>query len=157
MKLYQSLYDRLKNQHDAIDAIIQDMDERRVMAQLEPGKWSIHDNIAHLAKYQPVFQERINAILHLNNPIFNAYLAEYDPEFEAWRGWNTARLIERLNSDRHEIFEFITGLAEEELDRVGIHKKRGGLNVVQWTEFFVLHEAHHVRTIFQLAHIAETK
>lgn len=155
MKIYDSLTDRLRNQHEAIVNIVEEVDEERVMARPEPGKWSIHDNIAHLAKYQPVFLERVNAILHLHEPVFNAYRAEFDPDFETWRSWDTQDLLGKLDGDRREIFGLVTGLSESELGRIGIHKKRGRLTVVDWSEFFVLHEAHHIYTIYQLAHTAE--
>ncbi len=135
--------------------IVEGVDDQRVMARPETGKWSIHDNITHLAKYQPAFLERINAILHLDEPVFGAYRADFDPDFETWRSWNTRDLLSKLDSDRREIYDLITGLDDEELSRVGIHKKRGRLTIVDWTEFFVLHEAHHVYTIFQLAHSTE--
>jgi len=157
MAIYQSLYDRLKNQHEAITQITRGVEEKHLGFRPEPGKWSIHDNIAHLAKYQPVFMERINAVLHLNDPIFNAYRAEYDSEFEIWRSWTTSKLLETLHKDRGHIFTIITGLGEEELNRIGVHKKRGRLDIVEWTEFFVLHEAHHIRTIFELVHVTETR
>jgi len=152
MKLYQSLRDRLESQHEAIGSIIDGVDDRRLAAQLDPGKWSIHDNITHLAKYQPIFVERVNAIIHLKDPVFNAYRAEYDPDFETWRQWSTAKLLDALAKDRREIFDLVTGLSQDEISRVGVHKKWGKLDVVEWTEFFILHEAHHIRTIFQLVH-----
>ncbi|MCL5267326.1 MAG: DinB family protein [Bacteroidetes bacterium] len=154
MQIYQSLIDRLRNQHEAIANVVEGLDEKRLAAHPEPEKWSIHDNIAHLAKYQPVFMERINAILNLDEPTFNAYRAEYDPDFETWRRWDTPNLLGKLDSDRREIFDMITGLSSEDLARAGIHKKRGRLSVVDWTELFVLHEAHHMYTIFQLVHNA---
>lgn len=152
MRLYESLESRLRNQHEAICNIVEGVDDALIMAHPEPAKWSIHDNITHLAKYQPAFLERINAILHLNEPVFNAYRAEFDPDFETWRSWNTRDLLGKLDGDRHEIYDLITRLDEDELSRVGIHKKRGKLTVVEWTEFFILHEAHHIYTIFQLLH-----
>ncbi len=155
MRIYDSLTDRLRNQHEAIFNMIESLDEAQVMARPEPGKWSIHDNITHLARYQPVFLERINAILQLRDPVFNAYRAEYDPDFETWRSWDTQYLLGKLDGDRREIFDLITGLGDDELSRVGIHKKRGRLTVIDWAEFFVLHEAHHIYTIFRLAHTGE--
>lgn len=153
MELYQSLVDRLRNQHEAIIEMVDALDEKILSAHPEPGKWSVHDNITHLAKYQPVFLERVNAILNLQEPVFNAYRAEFDPEFETWRGWNTRDLLGKLDGDRREIYDMITGLGPADLSRVGIHKKRGRLTVVDWTELFVLHEAHHIYTIFQLVHL----
>lgn len=154
MILYPSLTDRLRNQHEAIADMLEGVEEDRLMIRPEPAQWSIHDNITHLAKYQPVFMERVNAILRLKDPVFDAYRAEYDPDFETWRSWNTRDLLGKLDSDRREIFGLITGLDDDELSRIGIHKKRGRLTLVEWTEFFILHEAHHIYTVFRLVHPA---
>jgi hypothetical protein len=151
MALYKSLYDRLKSQHEAIEEIISDVGNSRLTYYPSPGKWSIHDNIAHLAKYQPVFLERIHTILKNNSPSFDRYKAENDPEFESWKSRDTSDLLRTLSSDRQIIFNLITALSNAELNMVGVHPKYGKLTVIQWTEFFLLHEAHHVFTIFQLA------
>jgi hypothetical protein len=64
-------------------------------------------------------------------------------------------LIKQLDNDRKIIYELITGLSDSQLNRTGVHKKFGPLNIIEWIEFFLLHEAHHLFTIFQLAHDVE--
>lgn len=151
MKLYPSLYDRLKNQHEAIEQVIMKVNTSGFNFKPEPNKWSIHDNIAHLAKYQPVFIERINSILNSDQPSFERYTAENDPDFETWQQWSIEKLLKTLYSDRQKIIKLLTSLSEEESDRIGQHPTFGKLTVIQWTEFFLLHEAHHIFTIFRLA------
>jgi uncharacterized damage-inducible protein DinB len=150
--IYSSLTERLKSQHTAIGPIIAKLNERQLNYRLEAGKWSIHDNIAHLAKYQPVFLERINTILSTNEPSFGRYKAEEDSSFNIWREFSTGKLIEKLATGREAIFEKIIALSETELNRTGNHPAFGKLTVVEWTEFFLLHEAHHIFTIFRLSH-----
>ena len=157
MVIYKSLSDRLKNQHEAIEHIIAFTYKECLKFQPAEGKWSAHDNIAHLAKYQPIFLERINQILTEDSPYFERYKAEDDPEFENWRNYSQADLLKALNSDREAIFNLISGLNEMQLKRFGHHKKFGKLTIVQWTEFFLLHEAHHIFTVFQLVNNAEVK
>lgn len=94
-------------------------------------------------------------ILDETEPFFERYVAEEDPEFEEWRSWDTQTLLGRICADRHKIFTQIACLPENTLEKTGIHKKYGRLNVLQWTEFFLLHEAHHIFTIFQLANDTE--
>jgi len=48
------------------------------------------------------------------------------------------------------IFSKLQGMGEDDLRRVGHHPRYGMLDVRQWTEFFLLHEAHHLYTIFML-------
>ena len=155
MKFYNSLSDRLKTQHEAIETIISVVNEERLYIRPQQGKWNIHDNVAHLAKYQPVFIDRINTILSKDNPFFERYKAENDPKFETWRGWDTKDLVRRLKIHRPIIFQLIIGLSEPELSRVGIHAKFGKLTLLQWAEFFLLHKSHHIFTIFQLANDRE--
>jgi hypothetical protein len=146
---------RLKTQHQAIRFIIEKTDDTRLTKQLIQGKWTIKDNIAHLAKYQPVFLDRISLILAYDNPVFERYKAENDPEFETWRQYDLSTLLGRLDEDRVNIFNTITELTPAELNKTGIHKKYGALTITEWTEFFLLHEAHHIFTIFQLTHDTE--
>jgi len=150
MTLYQSLHDRLKNQHEAIEEIISGINSSRLTHSPSPGKWSINDNIAHLTKYQPIFIDRINTILKQDSPKFDRYTAETDPDFETWREFKIEDLLQRINTDRQEIFNLITSLTDPDLKRDGLHPKFGKLTIIQWTEFFLLHEAHHIFTIFRL-------
>ncbi|HMG07251.1 MAG TPA: DinB family protein, partial [Mucilaginibacter sp.] len=63
MKISDSITCRLKLQHETISEIIFDLDEQQLFKKLQPDKWNIPDNIAHLTRYQLVFMERINKIL----------------------------------------------------------------------------------------------
>jgi hypothetical protein len=153
--MYTSLWERLKNQHQAIRFIIEKPDNTRLTKQLIQGKWTIKDNIAHLAKYQPVFLNRVKLILANDNLVFERYKAENDPEFETWRQYDLSTLLDKLDEDRINIFNTITDLTPAELSKTGVHKKYGALTIMEWTEFFLLHEAHHIFTIFQLIHYTE--
>jgi len=150
--IYSSLTERLKNQHKTIASIIIKLNNSQIQYRPSPGKWNIHENIAHLAKYQLVFIDRIRKILAIEEPAFGAYRAEDDKEFEIYRAFTTYELLKRISSDREVIFHLITHLPANKLERTGTHPKFGKLTISEWTEFFLLHEAHHLLTIFQLAH-----
>jgi len=152
MELYDSLQDRLKTQHEGIPMLIEDLTKEQIHYPFAPGKWTIHQNIAHLAKYQLIFIERLKLILDTKEPVFERYNAEADPDFLQWCEWPTEELLNRLEKDRQFLFTFITQLNSGQLFKVGVHPKFGKLSVVQWTEFFLLHESHHMFTIFQLSH-----
>jgi uncharacterized damage-inducible protein DinB len=44
------------------------------------GKWSAHENLAHLARIHEVYLDRIRRILSEKRPLLNRYKAEEDPE-----------------------------------------------------------------------------
>eukprot|EP01037_Dinobryon_pediforme_P000737 gene737-740_t len=155
--IYTSLSERLKNQHKTIASIIINLNNRQLQHHPVRGKWSIHENIAHLAKYQPVFLDRMRKIITLDQPEFAAYRAEDDDEFEIYCAFTTYELLKKISSDREVIYHLITHLPDDKQALVGIHSKFGRLTVLEWTEFFLLHEAHHLYTIFQLAHTGINK
>jgi hypothetical protein len=150
--IYPSLTHRLKEQHKTIASLIINLNNRQLSAHVVKGKWSIHENIAHLAKYQPVFLDRIRKILTMDEPEFGSYRAEDDDEFEIYCAFTPYELLKKISHDRETIYHLITTLPPDKLQRTGIHARYGKLDVLEWTEFFLLHEAHHLYTIFQLVH-----
>jgi uncharacterized damage-inducible protein DinB len=146
------LSERLNTQHLSLPSLITGLSDEQLTRNPSPGKWSIRDNIAHLARYQRVFIERVNTILSVNEPVFEAYRAETDPEFVSWQNKGKDELIRELEIDRRTMNSLLHGLTEKELERRGRHLKFGNMTIMEWTEFFLLHEAHHLFTIFRLAH-----
>ena len=58
--------------------------------------------------------------------------------------------MQDLIAIRRELISKILSLNEEMLQRTGSHPLFGNMNIVQWINFFLLHEAHHLFTIFKL-------
>jgi hypothetical protein len=59
-------------------------------------------------------------------------------------------LLGDLSAQRFLINNHITQLNDAILRREGIHPVYGVFNIGQWTDFFLLHEAHHLFAIFVL-------
>src|SRR5882724_8802842 len=94
-------------------------------ATVVPGKWSAHEQLAHLARYHQIFLQRIDRILTEQAPEFPRYRAEDDPEWPAWTSSPTrAKLMARLRS-----------LTEDDFDRTGVHSKFGAMSLALWLEF----------------------
>ncbi|ELR70207.1 hypothetical protein C900_03892 [Fulvivirga imtechensis AK7] len=148
MNLYPSLQNRLLDQHHAIRELIGKMDEVVLRKKPVPKKWSVYENLAHLVRYQQIFLERLNLILTTNTPSFDRYKAEDDPDFGNFLSHTMEELLTKLENDRKKIIAQIQGLSQEELLKTGTHPKLGVMTVVEWTEFFILHEAHHLYVIF---------
>lgn len=147
---YPSLQERLLTQHKALPFIIAPLSEEQQRRQPQPGKWSVHENIAHLVSYQPQFLNRLQRILDTPDPLFERYVGDDDPNFLYWRKQSAATLLEELESERQQLIQLLQGLTAEQLQRTGTHMTYGRLTIPDWTEFFLLHEAHHLFTIFKL-------
>lgn len=150
MPLSDSILTRLQFQHETISELIAGLTEQQLKQRVNPEKWSAFENIAHLAAYQPVFLLRLERILSENDPAFERYTADQDPSFPVYLEKTLTGLIGAIAGDRMAITVKLREMSETALQRTGIHPKFGGLTTVLWAEFFLLHEAHHLFTLFQL-------
>ena len=58
--------------------------------------------------------------------------------------------MQDLLTTRKELSSGILSFKETDLERTARHSAYGKMNLVQWLNFFLLHEAHHLFTIFKL-------
>jgi len=150
MKLSESILGRLAHQHETIWEWSDYFTQEQLKIRGIEGKWSPFENIVHLTAYQPTFLKRMNEVLEGSQPFFERYVAENDPLFYDYLQKELAELRQILVKDREEIFRKLSRLSSSELELKGRHGKFGALNVTQWTDLFLLHEAHHLWTIVQL-------
>ena len=150
MLLSNSISTRLEYQHQTIGELIQGYTEDELKIRVIPDKWSAFENIVHLVSYQLVFQQRIVRILIESNPLFRRYVAENDPAFDEYLQQPLDQLKDNLYSARKQIYQQLHTIPDEQLLCTGQHPLYGTLSLIQWTEFFLLHEAHHLFTMFQL-------
>jgi len=151
MPFTTSITTRLEYQHKSLIDIIEGLSDEQIRLQIIAGKWSVFENIVHLATYQHAFISRIQQILNEENPQFSRYTAESDPLFYDNCSKSSREVMQDLIATRREIIDKIHSLNEEQIQRTGVHPVFGKMNMTQWLNFFVLHEAHHLFTIFKLA------
>jgi hypothetical protein len=150
MPLSSSMAARLQFQHLSIRELTAGISPEALRHPVNPGKWSAFENVAHLAAYQPVFIDRLERLGREASPAFGRYVAEDDPLFHRRLAMSPAELFAIIDSDRALILSHPDSGGETLLQRTGSHPLYGLLTVRQWTEFFLLHEAHHLFTIFRL-------
>lgn len=141
---------RLQQQHQSLEQLVAGFSDAQLRQQIIVGKWSIFENIVHLATYQHTFFKRIAIIIQEDKRPFHKYTAESDPLFHDNLTRGTAAILQDLESMREGITAMLTSLREEEFQRVGVHPVYGAMTILQWTEFFLLHEAYHLFIIFKL-------
>ncbi len=153
MTLPEATQARLNTQLDCLSVILAGAGAEKLDRKSAPEKWSAVQNLAHLARYHEVFLDRLERIRTEERPLLPRYLAEEDP---AWREWPELPLEEvqsRLRSLRGRLIAVIDQLPGSDLSRTAIHPRFGEMSVVEWLEFFLLHEAHHLYRVFQLARV----
>jgi hypothetical protein len=152
MPLSESIVSRLQYQHQSIVTLTAVFTEEELKRRPIPEKWSAFENIAHLCAYQPIFLNRISLILNESNPLFEPCIAEKDPVFEECLTLSLPQLISKATEDRAAIKNKLGNLSVVELCRSARHPKYGKLDIPQWAEFFLLHEAHHLWTVLKLTY-----
>ena len=151
MHMPSSLSTRMHYQHKVLVDIIDGMTDEQIRRQIIPGKWSIFENIVHLQTYQHIFVARVRQILDEDNPSFPRYTAEADPLFHDNCTKSSREIMQDLLTTRKEMTKGILSFPGSDLAKKGTHPVYGSMNLMQWLNFFLLHEAHHLFTIFKLS------
>lgn len=146
------LLTKLKTQYKEIDDLLVVLSSKQVLKRPNTDKWSILENMAHLARYQEVFLQRMLRILSQENPKLERYKAENDASFASWQNLSQAEVIKKLERSRLDLIDFFENLPTSEWDRIGTHPVLGALSIQDWLRFFLLHESHHLYTIFKIRH-----
>lgn len=146
---YASQIQRCENQlrdfiREMLSGVSDDFTPRAV-----PDKWSVHENLAHLARYHEIFLERIDRMLNEHKPAFNRYRAEEDPDWGKWQKRSYPELMDALPKLREKLVAKLKSLSEQDFQRIGIHPRFGPMELSQWLEFFLVHEGHHLYLVFQ--------
>jgi uncharacterized damage-inducible protein DinB len=152
MPISDSTLIRLQHQAEVIDTILTGMSDWQLQNRLDEEKWSIHEHLAHLGRYQEIFFERIQMIRQGDTPYFSMYRAEMDAEFPSWQNSATDDVLDQIKILRRELYRLIGSFTEDDLINLGGHSKFGLMNVSSWCEFFLLHEAHHLLKVFELVY-----
>jgi hypothetical protein len=142
--LTQDLLARASTQLDCLPLILEAAPDR-LTGRAPSSRWSAHDNLAHLARYQEIFlTERCRRILGEDRPRLDRYRAEQDPEWPAWQQMATVQMVERLKATRGELVQRLGRLSDAEWSRVGTHPVFGDWELRGWVQLFLVHEAHHL-------------
>ncbi|TMI68425.1 MAG: DinB family protein [Bacteroidetes bacterium] len=151
MLIPSSVASRLQYQHKSLLDLVDGLSDEQIRMQVDTGKWSIFENIVHLQTYQHTFIRRIRQMLDEQNPSFDRYTAEADPLFHDNCGKSTREIMQDLLTTRKEMAAGILSFNEIDLKKTGEHPVYGKMDLGQWMNFFLLHEAHHLFTIFKMA------
>ena len=150
MQIPSYISTRLHYQHKSLIDTIDGLSDEQVRRQIIPGKWSIFEHMVHLQTYQHIFIVRVHKILTGNSPSFPRYSAEADPMFLENCSLSTREIMQDLITTRKEMATEMVQFAETDFTKTAEHPAFGQMNLLQWMNFFLLHEAHHLFTIFKI-------
>jgi uncharacterized damage-inducible protein DinB len=139
-----STLSRLMNQLDGLPEVLGSAPPQALRRHPASGKWSAHENLAHLVRHHEIMLERVRRILAEDAPRLDPYRAEDDPEWPRYAALSTAEALNQLRTNRRRLIAAVEKLTPEEMSRTGVHTRMGPMALSTWLEFFLLHEAHHL-------------
>jgi uncharacterized damage-inducible protein DinB len=140
---------RLQTQLECLPILLAGIRDDALDHKTASNQWSAQQNLAHLARYHEVFLERMQRIRREDQPLLPRYRAEDDPDWPRWTALLAPEVLARLRALRSELVQQAAQLTDSEWSRIGLHARFGPLTLVQWLEFFLLHEAHHLLLVLQ--------
>jgi hypothetical protein len=145
-----SLQQRLQLQPDTLHYLLTLITTEEALMHPLPGKWSIAENIAHLARLNEVYIVRMRRIEQEEIPFLDRYVAEEDEGFASVLSKDFKDVVDAFFASRKKLNDYFFSLTDEQLERKGKHPVYGEMNITGWAEFFMLHESHHYFTCFKL-------
>src|SRR5713226_935981 len=75
---------RLATQLECLPALLEGAAPGALDRRTRSGKWSVRENLAHLARHHRVMLDRVRKVLAEDRPRLPRYAAEEDAEWPAW-------------------------------------------------------------------------
>jgi len=128
-----------------ITAMIEGLSEEQLLENPEPGKWSIHQIVAHLADCELVFQCRARMILFEDMPAIQPF------DQDRWaNGWarekeTFAQSFERFQVMRGATIRLFENTPPHDLKRLGNNLERGPQEAGDYPIIMAGHDINHLR------------
>ena len=144
----RSTLTRLGTQLDCLPDVLSSASPDAMHNRPASGKWSAHENLAHLVRVQEIMLSRMERILGEDSPLLDRYDAQSDPDWPLRAALPTDQILEQLLATRAGLITKVEKLSDKEWRRLGVHSRMGAMPLATWLEFFLVHEAHHLYMIF---------
>ena len=123
------------------------MTPQHLHARPQPGKWSTHEVVCHLADTEMLYADRIKRVLAENEPT----LFGMDPDVHVPRLARPERVVQEelrlIELVRAQIGHILESLSPADFERIGHHSEAGPLTLQTLLERVTNHIPHHVRFI----------
>src|SRR3954454_11362830 len=137
----------LKTTASRIAEMCSELSEEQIATPPAPGKWSIHEIVAHLTDNETMVQSRVRLMLFEDNPTLVAY------DQDRWvTGWIRekepfAATLERFRVLRDSTVRVFRNTPELDLRRYGRHAERGIQTVNDYIVITAGHDINHLSQI----------
>ena len=146
---HRRLVDQLSRQGAEIERLTRGLDDAQLSERTVPDKWSVKELVCHLWRVQRLFDERIEAMLAREDPVFLPYPPDNDTDFQKLVAHDGTETRDAFLADREGLTERLLGLTPAAWHRGGRHPEYPRFDVHFQVDYMAHHEAHHLYQIFQ--------
>ena len=114
---------------------VRGLSEEQLKTRCEPGKWSIHEVICHLADFELVYTDRIKCILAEDNPTLPGRDPDAFAETLTYDSRHIATELNLIEAIRKHTAEILRTLSSDQWEFTGTHSVDGPLSVVELVDF----------------------
>jgi uncharacterized damage-inducible protein DinB len=130
-----------------IRKLVAGLTAEQVRARPIPGKWSSLEVVCHLADFEPVYLDRMKAILTQDKPTFfgrdeTAFAAKF-----AYHQRDLAEELSLIESCRQSMTRILRTLPATDFQRLGVHNEAGEMSFESLLRRVTNHLTHHAKFI----------
>src|SRR5207253_10213071 len=124
------------------------LDKADLTARPGPGKWSILENIVHLADSDAISIDRMKRMLTEDNPplLYADETAYVDRLFSHDQSLEDALTLFEVG--RRQFARVLRKLPKESFERRGMHNRRGPVTVGGMVKDYIAHVDHHLKFLY---------
>lgn len=144
-KVYQYALMSLEGTPAVFARLLGGMTETEAGAHPDPARFSLREAIAHLADWEGVFRQRMQATQTEDSPILQGYdegqwAIDHDYAHSDWR-----EQLTRFAEERVQTTALIRSFTSEHLQRLGRHTEAGPITLQEQVLLITVHDGYHAR------------
>jgi len=127
--------------------VIDGLTDGDLSKRLEPKKWSIREQVHHLADAELNMVQRMKKVISEESPLLPAYDQDKWADNLSYDKGSVEASIAVFYSLRGSMALALRKLHDKDFDRVGIHTEDGKVTLLELLEHSIEHSDHHIGMI----------
>lgn len=115
----------------------------------DPNRFTLREAIAHMADWEPIFVQRIQAGIKENGaPVMGIDEGQraIDQKYE---NWDLQESVRKFRAARQETVRFLRSLTPEQWQSEVVHNEKGRVNAYDQANMLLGHDIYHIEHAFQ--------
>lgn len=132
---------------EIVRRLVELIPEPRLNERHDPDRFTPREQIAHLADWEPIFQERIRGGLENDNFVITPYDESQRAISENYAGQDVREALARWSAARAQTMELVKTLSRDQLLRPITHPEHGPMNVMELVCMLSQHDLYHIEDL----------